>query len=588
MLIAAALVLAFWGRRAASAPDHSGTVLVAVLDHAHVQTEEPVRTVTYGGSVEFILNLDVGWSVSSADYPDHSITPYGANSALLRLDNVTAPVRVGLEVSKAQAVICYHAAGGRVLDAEEDVYYENYDLTYHKRANTSLGYGKLQREGYTLVGWNTEPDLSGAHIGLGSRVTVPAEENILDLYAEWAQWTPERDFVYVSRGVNAELTGYTGNAETVVVPETLGGLPVAVIGTDCFAGTAVSTVILPNTVLTVRTGAFQDCGLKELYFFDDLMEISDDSFINCPNFSSIHINAAHLPCYAALSRHSRYADKIDLLILSLEAKKPRMVFMSGSSMWFSLDGALADDYFDREYTVINVALNGFYSGTAQFEVLKNFLREGDVFIHAPEECSEYQLMATDEMTQNMYTCFELNYDLMSGVDIRRMSNVFSAYTEYNAVRRDLPQTGYDEREATDWIDEYGCIPFTRPAVNGDEDLLDDAYIGVDMLTREALQRLNSQYAEIQAITGAPVLFAFGPINYDGLPEGDRSAEVWSAFETTIREGLESAVLITHLEDAVFRGSSFYYTDFHLNSEATKIHTQRLCGGIAATLKGEDM
>lgn len=208
-----------------------------------------------------------------------------------------------------------------------------------------------------------------------------------------------------------------------------------------------------------------------------------------------------------------------------------------------------------------------------------------MFVHAPEECSEYQLMTADEMTQNMYTCFELNYDLLAGADIRNMSRVFSSYAEYNAARENLPRTGYDERDNNDWLDGYGCIPFTRPAVNGDEDLLDDAYIGTELLTGEALARLDRCYADIRAVTGTPVLFAFGPINYDGLPEEDRTVRAWSAFEDRVRENLENAVVITHLEDAVFRGSSFYHTDFHLNSEAAGIHTGRLCGAIAAALEG---
>ena len=343
--------------------------------------------------------------------------------------------------------------------------------------------------------------------------------------------------------------------------------------------------ILLNSYFAAYDPTDSNCALESLLFFDNLMEIYDDSFADCPDFSTVRINATHLPCYANRSRHSHYADKIDLLILSMDGGKPRMVFMAGSSMWFSLDGGQVDSYFEGTYTPVNVALNGFYSGTAQFEVLKDYLQPGDVVIHAPEACSEYQLMTTDEMTENMFTCFELNYDLFAGVDIRNMSGVFAAYTEFNSVRQELPQTPYDARESTEWLDEYGCIPFTRPAVNGNEDLLDDAYIGTELLTEDALARLNGYYTDIAGITGNPVLFAFAPINYDGLPREDREPAVWQEFEDIFRQGLcADATVITSMADAVMRGSSFYHTDFHLNTEATAIHTRILCGGIRNALE----
>ena len=41
----------------------------------------------------------------------------------------------------------------------------------HDRENTLQGVSYFSREGYLLAGWNTAPDGSGIHIGLGSRIT---------------------------------------------------------------------------------------------------------------------------------------------------------------------------------------------------------------------------------------------------------------------------------------------------------------------------------------------------------------------------------------------------------------------------------
>ena len=576
--------LVFLSGCGSSVPDRSGMICVVILDQDHISVTEPVRWIPWGSDVTFSVEAEVGYSILSAEYENYTLEQTN-NTYRITLRDVTVPVRVALQVQKAQAVIRYDANGGTLLHAEGSHYYENYDLTYRKRANTSLGTTQMAREGHTLVGWNTRADMTGDTVGLGSRVTVPQDTNYLELYAQWIPWSDAENFSYINHGTHISLTGYHGAADTVVVPGRILDLPVTVIEAGCFTGCAADTVILPDTVRTVASGAFQNCSLRELLFFDNLMEIADDSFADCPDFSTVRINATHLPCYANRSRHSHYADKIDLLILSLDEDTPRMVFMAGSSMWFSLDGSMVDEAFDHAYTPVNVALNGFYSGAAQFEVMKNYLRPGDVVIHAPEACSTYQLMTTDEMTENMFTCFELNYDLFAGVDIRNMSHVFSSYASYNAVRQDLPQTPYDARETTEWMDEYGCIPFTRPAVNGNEDLLDDAYIGAELVTEEALARLNRYYAGISQITGNPVLFAFAPINYDGLPEADRDPARWTAFENLFRDGLSgNARIITSMEQAVLRGSDFYYTDFHLNSEATAAHTRNLCEGIRAALE----
>lgn len=574
-LVILALVFLLPGCTAA-APDLSGMICAAILDQDHISVSEPVRWVKYGSDISFTLQADIGYDILSVDYEDYELQKEN-NTYHLTLHNVQTPVRVALQVQKAQAVICYHNG--------DDLYYQNYDLTYRKRANTALGTDIPTNPGHTLIGWNTQPDLSGDIVGLGSRATVPEDTNYLDLYAQWIPWSDPGAFTYINHGSHIELTGYTGSASVIAVPGQIGGLSVTVIGEGCFSDCDATQIILPDTVRTVSSGAFQNCALESLLIFDNLMTISDDSFIGCPNFSTLRINASHLPCYANRSRHSHYADKIDMLILSENAGKPRMIFMAGSSMWFSLDGGQVDRYFEGAYIPVNVALNGFYSGTAQFEVLKAHVRPGDVVIHAPEACSEYQLMTTDAMTENMFTCFELNYDLLATADIRNMSGVFSAYTEFNSVRQELPQTAYDARETTDWIDEYGCIPFTRPATNGNEDLLDDAYIGTDLATADALARLNGYYTEIAHITGNPVLFAFAPINYDGLPQEDRDPAVWQAFEDIFRENLcGDAAVITSMTDAVMRGSSFYHTDFHLNSEATAIHTRNLCEGIRNALE----
>lgn len=52
------------------------------------------------------------------------------------------------------------------------------------------------------------------------------------------------------------IIGYTGREENVTVPSMIGGYPVNTIAPEAFAGTGVTSVVLPDTIMTVEEGAF--------------------------------------------------------------------------------------------------------------------------------------------------------------------------------------------------------------------------------------------------------------------------------------------------------------------------------------------
>ena len=116
-----------------------------------------------------------GWFLRKSDYSDSRIL-YGDHSAKLTLPGVSRSQRVRLDFIESAGVIGYDANGGDFLRTEENIILEPCDLSHHIRQNTNIG-RDLVRDGYTLIGWNTSPDGSGEHIGLGSRVSVNAGEN---------------------------------------------------------------------------------------------------------------------------------------------------------------------------------------------------------------------------------------------------------------------------------------------------------------------------------------------------------------------------------------------------------------------------
>ena len=64
-------------------------------------------------------------------------------------------------------------------------------------------------------------------------------------------------FRYTVKDESVTITAYNGTETTVTVPSMIGGNPVNVIAKGAFANnTYVKTVYLPDTVMTVESGAF--------------------------------------------------------------------------------------------------------------------------------------------------------------------------------------------------------------------------------------------------------------------------------------------------------------------------------------------
>ncbi|MCI8562879.1 MAG: leucine-rich repeat protein, partial [Lachnospiraceae bacterium] len=67
------------------------------------------------------------------------------------------------------------------------------------------------------------------------------------------------DFTYTVSGVNAAITGYTGGAGNVAVPENIGGYTVTKVAQDAFKDTKITGVNLPKSITEIGNYAFRDC-----------------------------------------------------------------------------------------------------------------------------------------------------------------------------------------------------------------------------------------------------------------------------------------------------------------------------------------
>lgn len=137
---------------------------------------------------------------------------------------------------------------------------------------------------------NTD-ELKEAIDSVQSEMQQVAEENSSQKIGEYV--TPsESDFLWESVAGGVAITGYTGTATAIVIPDTLDGKNVVEIRNGAFSQSEVVGVKLPNTLTTVTEKAFFYCTtLVEVYFSDSVQQIAGHAFEGCIALSSVHLNA---------------------------------------------------------------------------------------------------------------------------------------------------------------------------------------------------------------------------------------------------------------------------------------------------------
>jgi len=95
-------------------------------------------------------------------------------------------------------------------------------------------------------------------------------------------------FTYQTENNGATITGYTGSAREIVIPQTINGLPVTAIGESAFTRKRLTSVILPGTVTVIRKKAFSYNRLSEVILPDSVTTVEYAAFSN-NRLSNIHM-----------------------------------------------------------------------------------------------------------------------------------------------------------------------------------------------------------------------------------------------------------------------------------------------------------
>lgn len=110
---------------------------------------------------------------------------------------------------------------------------------------------------------------------------------------------PIRDFAWRAIGEIIEIQKYIANNPKVVIPSTIDGKPVEILGPKCFQNCRdVTSIIIPDSVVKIGGAAFSSVGVKNLVIPDSVTEIGG-AFVSAPQLESLRLskNLKELPRY---------------------------------------------------------------------------------------------------------------------------------------------------------------------------------------------------------------------------------------------------------------------------------------------------
>lgn len=122
--------------------------------------------------------------------------------------------------------------------------------------------------------------------------------SLLCMIAVSAAAQAEDGFSYSISDGEATITAYTGSAAELILPDTLGGYPVTVIGVCAFRDcSALTRVVIPEGVKRICSNAFQRCtALSQLIIPRSVTRIDTHAFYACASLEEIllHDSIPHI------------------------------------------------------------------------------------------------------------------------------------------------------------------------------------------------------------------------------------------------------------------------------------------------------
>ena len=483
-------------------------------------------------------------------------------------------------------LIIYDSNGGDQPKQYDTFSNSSHYICPHALINTDY----FSREGYVLYGYNTEADGSGTYYGPGWNIIMPEDDSVpVTLYAQWMPVTEKEAFTYTvnESKKNITITGYTGNHETVVIPETIDGYPVASVSKGAFKNSSFKTLYISKNIQSFNAGAVDHCKQFEtLYMSDTVRAITDTSFSGCTNFKTLYLMACMTPRYCN-SRNGNYMVKYQRLIT---AESPKLVIHSGSNTSYGIDSALLESELGNRYSVVNYGCNQDTPACFYYDVIADFIQEGDIVIHSPE-IRNYQ-WGYNEMNTTTWQIFEGAYDAFSHVDIRNYFNVFNSFSSFNTSRYTMTPRSYEDY-SSQTVNKYG--DYIKEKVGSKDiqgtinNLLAQGGVGSlnmdpNFLTKDYVANLNREFDNIAA-AGGKVYVTFCCTMKINLNKASQGIERQTEYKNAVIQNIHGTVISepgTYVMDYQY----FFNSIYHLNTIGSQLRTRWLAKDILAQLAKE--
>ena len=538
--------------------------------------------------------------------------------------------------------VYYHVNGGEINPSATNLQSDKYltmtvgassvkvvmSASYYQKVGTlSLFWddGAFYRDGYVLKEFNTKPDGTGESFDPGS--LYPMKTHGPMLYCIWAEDTTHSEFTYETvhygygSGVTSttaphwkqdgiKITGYTGDAKEVVIPEMIDGKYVTAIAEGAFTGKKMETLVLSRFLLNVAPGAFVGCtSLETIYYPDSIYVISNDSFdtASWSGVKNFYVRATMAPRrMSGQSDCGMYAIKLARFLANPD--KNRITIVSGSSSFQGLSGGYLEALLGDEWCAVNFGTTRTTHIYLFLPVLGAYSTENDIIIYAPEN-SIYE-MGEPELYWKTLRDAEGMYNIFRHIDISNQTNVLGAFSDFNrgtngSINRygSAPQKYAQMMDNTNEWGEYDHAnrhQYNVPSLYQDyyDIRLDKSFVSKDDQGSNAVVPLaditDPKYKDIMndVITrakknGALVYYSFAPMADEAINDEARAggAAWFDAFEKLIEDNFEFDGVLGDAENYIFSVKYFYNNAFHPNDYGRVYRTYRVYLDMCEELLG---
>lgn len=260
-------------------------------------------------------------------------------------------------------------------------------------------------------------------------------------------------------------------------------------------------------------------------------------------------------------------DKVQRLE-SLEG--PKIVLLGNSNLAFGIESELIES--EVGMPVVNMGLHGGLGNRFHEDMARYHVEEGDIYILCHTSFADDGSIGDATLAWSTIENHPRLWKLLRLSDARDMLTAFPKYLKKcvelcNSGAGNQDTYGMYARSA---FNEYGDVALERK-----ENLYTfGTPVNPPSINETTVQRINELNAWLEE-RGAVLLIAAYPI---GNGELTAEAEAFEIFQSELEEQLDP-VVISRYTDYMYDYTCFYDTNFHLNSETTRMRTEQLIEDI---------